>query len=62
MKCQVCNTDIEQNEVSQYAAYGGLPSPCCKLCFNTNDYSITSIEKLAAKSLLKRAQNLAKID
>lgn len=56
MECQVCQTPIEQEEVSQYAAYGGLPSPCCEICFEVNDYSIKSLEELAGKSLLRRAE------
>lgn len=58
MKCLVCGIKIEQEEVSQYAAYGGLPSPCCKTCFNVNDYSIKSIEELQIKSLIRRANDL----
>lgn len=56
MECIICKTPITLNEMSQYAAYGGLPSPCCKICFEVNDYSITSLEELAAKSLIKRAE------
>lgn len=55
MKCQVCDSEIEQFEVSQYAAYGGLPGPCCSFCFEENDYSIKSREELAGKSLRRRA-------
>jgi len=58
MECVVCKTKIEQEEVSQYAAYGGLPSPCCKTCFEVNDYSIKSIEELQIKSLIRRANDL----
>ncbi len=46
MECVVCKVNIEQSEVSQYAAYGGLPSPCCKTCFEVNDYSIKSLQEL----------------
>jgi len=58
MECQVCQTPIEQEEVSQFAAYGGLPSPCCKICFEVNDFRIKSLEELAGKSLLKRAEKI----
>ena len=54
MECIICKTEIENSEVSQFAAYGGLPSPCCEICFEVNDYSIKSLEELAVKSLLKR--------
>jgi hypothetical protein len=60
MKCVVCLTSIEQEEVSQFSAYGGLPSPCCKICFEVNDFRIKSQEELAGKSLLRRAQMLDK--
>ena len=56
MECKVCKTKIEQREVSNYAAYGGLPSPCCKICFEVNDYNIKSIEELQGRSLLRRIQ------
>lgn len=52
--CVVCGTQVERSEISQYSAYGGLPSPCCKICFQVNDYSINSIEELTAKSLQRR--------
>ncbi len=58
MICKVCQTDLPYEEISQFASYGGLPSPCCKLCVELNDYSINSIEELSAKSLLRRAQTL----
>lgn len=61
MNCQVCQTEIQQEEVSPYAAYGGLPSPCCKICFQVNDYSIKSIQELRVKSLLRREQTEEKL-
>ncbi len=61
MKCLICSTEIEQDEVSQYAAFGGLPSPCCTTCFEVNDYNITSQLELAVKSLIRRAHNLEKL-
>lgn len=54
--CVVCQTPVEYSEVSQYAAYSGLPSPCCEICFEVRDYTDKSIHTVAAKSLLKRAQ------
>ncbi len=60
MECSICKTEIEQNELSQFAAYGGLPSPCCNICFEVNDYSIKSLEELAIKSLIQRSINLEK--
>lgn len=56
MECQVCKTEIEQREVSRFSAFGGLPSPCCKICFEVNDYSIKSIQELQIKSVVKRAE------
>lgn len=61
MECVVCKTDVEQEEISQYAAYGGLPSPCCKICFEVNDYKIESLEELQIKSLLRRAEQNIKL-
>jgi len=58
MECVVCKTKIKQEEVSQFAAYGGLPSPCCEICFEVNDYRIKSLEELQIKSLLRRANDL----
>ena len=55
MICKICLTPISDSEAAQYAAYGGLPSPCCKICFDVNNYSIRSIEELAGKSLKERA-------
>ena len=60
MKCRICQVEITNEEVSQYAAYGGLPSPCCNICFQVNDYRIKSIEELAGKSLLRRFQDAEK--
>lgn len=58
MECIICKTPIEQEEASQFAAYGGLPSPCCTTCFEVNDFRIKSLEELAGKSLIRRANNL----
>jgi hypothetical protein len=57
MECVICQTSITNEEVSQFAAYGGLPSPCCTTCFQVNDYSIKSIEELKIKSLMRRMQD-----
>ena len=60
--CVVCGTEVPNSEISNYAAYGGLPSPCCKICFEVNDYSIKDIGELQAKSLLKRAQQITEAE
>ena len=52
--CVVCRIKVKEREISQYAAFSGLPSPCWEICFSVNDYSIKSIEELAVKSLLER--------
>lgn len=57
MKSIVCDTEIEQPEVSPFAAYGGLPSPCCTTCFEVNDFRIKDLTELKLKSLLRRHQN-----
>lgn len=57
MKCLICDVEITFDEVSQYAAYGGLPSPCCNICFQVNDYSIKSIDELKIKSLKRRMES-----
>jgi len=61
LKCVICSSDIGDEGQSQYAAFGGLPSPCCKICFEVNDYSIMGLGELAVKSLLKRAESLLTI-
>lgn len=58
MECVICRIKIEQEEVSQFAAYGSLPSPCCTTCFEVNDYKIKSLEELQMKSLTRRANDL----
>ena len=58
IECCICSTPVNQDEISNFAAYGGLPSPCCEICFTVNDYTIKSQEELAAKSLLRRAKML----
>ena len=55
IKCVICQTSVSSDDISNYAAYGGLPSPCCKICFECNDHSIKDTQELAGKSLLKRA-------
>ena len=57
-ECRICRTEVEHDDLSQYAAYGGLPSPCCKICFEVNDFTIESMDQLAGKSLLKRYEVL----
>lgn len=58
IKCVICLTKVEQKEISQYAAYGGLPSPCCDICFEVNDYSIKSTSELSAKSLKRSFEKI----
>ncbi len=55
--CAVCGIEVTQEEISNYAIYGGLPSPCCKVCFEVNDYSIECLQELKIKSLSKRILN-----
>jgi len=54
MVCRICFQPFDEVGVSQYAAYGGLPSPCCEICFEANDYRINNLIELAVKSLEKR--------
>lgn len=56
VKCKICGTEVPAEQISQYAAFGGLPSPCCEICFSVNDFTIKSVSELVAKSLLKRAE------
>ena len=56
--CLICRTPVEQEDLSKFAAYGGLPSPCCKVCFECNDHAIKNSGELAAKSLLKRSSSM----
>jgi len=53
IKCVVCHQPCTGG-VSQFAAYGGLPSPCCKYCFEVNDYTCDSVSDVQVKSLVKR--------
>jgi len=55
MNCLICGTPIGSEGMSPFAAFGGLPSPCCKVCFEANDCSIKDTAELAGKSLLLRA-------
>ena len=55
VKCLVCGTKVNVSEISQYAAFGGLPSPCCEVCFEVNDHSCKSLEEVASRSLIKRS-------
>ena len=54
--CAICGTKVSHDDVSEFFHFGGLPSPCCKICFEVNDYSIKSLKELAIRSLLKRAE------
>ena len=59
MKCLVCNQPFGDGEfegISQYAAYGGLPSPACGHCFEANDFSIKNVTQLQARSLVRRSK------
>lgn len=62
MNCVICNSPISDTskltQISQFAAYGGLPSPCCGYCFTNNDFTIKSHTELIGKSLLHRAKDL----
>ena len=58
MHCIICKIPIELDEVSQYAAYGGLPSPCCNICFEVYDYTIKSLAELMVKSLIRRGEQI----
>jgi len=58
--CVICKIGKEQNEISQYAAYGGLPSPCCTTCIEVNDYTIKSLNELMIKSLIRHSEDKQK--
>ena len=58
--CVVCKYVIPASEVSQYAAYGRLPSPCCNICFEVNDFSIKDLGELQVRSLIRRFKNSPK--
>lgn len=56
MKCVVCNQEISsegERKISNFAAYGGLPSPCCTHCMEVNDYSIKNLDQLKFRSWRK---------
>ena len=52
--CVVCKTEVTSDEISNFASFGGLPSPCCVICFEVNDYRIEDLQELKIKSLAKR--------
>jgi hypothetical protein len=54
IKCQVCETEIEPQEISGFSGLTGLPSPCCNTCVAVMDFTIKSLEDLKVKSLAKR--------
>jgi len=54
--CVICYTPVPVSEISQYAAYGGLPSPCCEICFSVNDYTIKTQQQLIERSYKKRVE------
>jgi len=60
IECVICKTKIIQEEVSNYASYSWLPSPCCDICFSVNDFTIKSLWDLQIKSLLYRAKQTEK--
>lgn len=58
MNCVICEQPFGAGKfegVSQFAAFGGLPSPCCGHCFEANDYRIKSLGELQIKSLIRRS-------
>ena len=57
--CVVCGTPVPRDEISTVNQYSGLPSPCCDMCVEVRDYTDKSVETVAAKSLLRRATQLA---
>jgi len=57
IKCVICGSIIGKEGASQYAAFGGLPSPCCVVCFEVFDYSITSLAQLAVRSIRRREED-----
>jgi hypothetical protein len=59
MNCVICKQPFgsgDFEDVSQFAAYGGLPSPCCGHCFEANDFSVKDLAELQIKSLLRRSK------
>lgn len=55
IECVICDELCETGGgISQYAAYGGLPSPCCETCFSANDYTIKNTLQLQVRSLKRR--------
>ena len=54
IKCTVCETKVTQEEITNFASYGGLPSPCCVTCFSVNNYTIKDLQELKIRSLARR--------
>ncbi len=52
--CAVCETEVTAGEISNFSSFGGLPSPCCVICFEINDYRTKDLQELKIKSLAKR--------
>lgn len=60
--CAVCGTLVDQKEIVKEAPFKNLPSPCCELCYNVRDDSDTTIATVAAKSLAKRTEIMARLN
>jgi hypothetical protein len=54
MKCVICQFNIGAEGPSQFAAFGGLPSPCCINCFEANDYTCKTTDDVRFKSIARR--------
>ncbi len=60
--CAVCGSTVDQKEIVKEAPYKNLPSPCCELCYNVRDDTDSTISTVAAKSLEKRKEIMAKLN
>ena len=60
--CAVCGSAVDQKEIVKEAPFKNLPSPCCELCYHVRDDTDTTISTVAAKSLAKRAEIMAKLN
>ena len=52
--CVVCKLPLGDSGSSPYAAFGGLPSPCCEHCFEANDSYCKTTDDVMIKSVARR--------
>lgn len=52
--CVACLLPMGEKGPAKYAAFSGLPSPCCEHCFESMDYTCDTIDQVVEKSIERR--------